>query len=262
MQGNGNSAGFTYNRGGAVAGIDYRIDPRFLVGLATGYTSGTQWTDGFMGRGWSNSISVAAYGSFTQSNVYVDALAGYAYANNQLQQYIVIPGLQPRQANASTGANQFMGQIETGYRIGIYAPAQATVTPFGRFQAAGINQAAFSEWGANSLNLNVAQQTTTSLRTTLGADLAGTIGPLLLGLRLGWLHEYADTSRPMTASFVGAPTSSFTVYGASPQRDSAVIGLSANATVADNMAIYLRYDGEISTGADNHTLHLGLRYSW
>ena len=41
-----------------------------------------------------------------------------------------------------------------------------------------------------------------------------------------------------------------------------MIGLSANATVADNMAIYLRYDGEISTGADNHTLHLGLRYSW
>jgi autotransporter-associated beta strand protein len=262
VQGNGNSNTFTYNLGGAASGIDYRIDPRFLVGLGVGYTAGTQWVDSFQGKAWSNSVSVAAYGSFTQSNVYVDALAGYAYSNNQLQQYLVIPGLQPRQANGSAGANAFLGQVETGYRIGIYAPAQATLTPFARFQASSINQAGFSEWGASSLNLTVAQQTTTSLRTTLGADLAGTIGPLLLGLRLGWMHEYADTSRPMTAAFAGAPTASFTVYGASPQRDSAVIGFSANAAVADSMSIYLRYDGEIATGADNHALTAGLRLSW
>ncbi len=262
VQGNGNSSTLTYNLGGAAAGIDYRIDPRFLVGLATGYTGGTQWVDSFMGKAWSNNVSVAAYASFTEANVYVDALAGYGYSNNQLQQYIVIPGLQPRQANGSTGANQFLGQVETGYKLALYAPAQATVTPFARFQASSINQAGFTEWGASSLNLTVAQQTTTSLRTTLGADLAGTIGPLLLGVRLGWLHEYADTSRPMTAAFAGAPTAGFTVYGASPQRDSAVIGFSANATLADNMAIYLRYDGEIASGADNHTLNLGLRYRW
>jgi autotransporter-associated beta strand protein len=262
VQGNGNSSTFTYNLGGAASGIDYRIDPRFLVGLGAGYTAGTQWVDSFQGKAWSNGVSVVAYGSFTDSNVYVDALAGYAYSNNQLQQYLVIPGLQPRQANGSTGANAFLGQVETGYRIGVYAPAAATVTPFARFQATSINQAGFSEWGANSLNLNVAQQTTSSLRTTLGADLAGTIGPLLLGLRLGWLHEYADTSRPMTAAFAGAPAQSFTVYGASPQRDAAVIGFSASANVADNMSIYLRYDGEIAAGADNHSLNFGLRLNW
>jgi outer membrane autotransporter protein len=262
VQGNGNASTFTYNLGGGAAGIDYRIDPRFLVGLGAGYTSGTQWVDSFMGRGWSNNASVAAYGSFTDANVYVDALAGYAYSNNQLQQYLVIPGLQPRQANGSTGANAFLGQVEAGYKLAIYAPAQATLTPFARFQASSIGQAAFTEWGASSLNLSVTQQTTTSLRTTLGADLAGTIGPLLLGLRLGWLHEYADTSRPMTAAFAGAPAAGFTVYGASPQRDSAVIGFSASVHVADTASIYLRYDGEIASGADNHTLNLGLRLSF
>jgi autotransporter-associated beta strand protein len=262
VQGNGNASTFTYNLGGAAAGIDYRLDPRFLVGLGTGYTAGTQWVDSFQGKAWSNSVSVAAYGSFTDANVYVDALAGYAYSNNQLQQYIVIPGLQPRQANGSTGANAFLGQVEAGYRIGVYAPAAATVTPFARFQASSINQAGFTEWGANSLNLTVAQQMTTSLRTTVGADLAGTIGPMLLGLRLGWLHEYADTSRPMTAAFAGAPAAGFTVYGATPQRDSAVIGFQAGARVADSTSIYLRYDGEIASGSDNHTLNLGLRLSW
>ena len=262
LQGNGNANSFTYNLGGAAAGLDYRLDPRFLVGIATGYISGTQWTDSFMGKGWSNAVSVAAYGSFTRSNLYVDGLAGYAYANNQLQQYLAIPGLQPRQANGSTGTNAFLGQVETGYRVDIYAPAAATVTPFARFQATSINQAGFTEWGASSLNLTVAQQTTTSLRTTLGADLAGTLGPMALGLRLGWLHEYADTSRPMTAAFAGAPTAGFTVYGAAPQRDSAVIGFQASARVADSTSLYLRYDGDVGTGSDNHALNVGLRFSW
>ncbi|CAN5921278.1 autotransporter outer membrane beta-barrel domain-containing protein [soil metagenome] len=262
VQGNSNSSTFTYNLGGAAAGIDYRLDPRFLVGLATGYTSGTQWAESFMGKGWSNAVSVAAYGSFTQSSLYVDALAGYAYANNQMQRQIMVPGLQPRTASGSTGANQFLGQVETGYRIAVFAPAAATVAPFARFQAASINQAAFNEWGASSLGLNVAQQTTTSLRTTLGADLAGTIGTVTVGLRLGWLHEYADTARPITAAFAGAPQASFTVYGATPQRESAVIGFSASTVIANAAQLYLRYDGELASGNDNHALTAGLRLSW
>ena len=210
VQGDGNSSTFTYNVGGAAAGIDYRLSPSFLVGLGAGYTNGTQWVDSFQGKGWSNSVSVSAYASFTQWGLYVDALAGYAYSNNQLQRQISVPGLQPRTANGSTGANQFLAQVEAGYAFGIYAPAAATVTPFARFQTSSINQAAFSEWGANSLSLNVAQQTTTSVRTVLGAELAGAIGlgdtrTLDLGLRLGWLHEYANTARPITAAFAGAP---------------------------------------------------------
>jgi fibronectin-binding autotransporter adhesin len=122
----------------------------------------TQWVDSFQGKGWSNTVSVAAYGSFTQSAFYVDALAGYAYSNNQMQRQISIPNLQPRTANGSTGVNQFLAQVEAGYAVPVYAPAAATVTPFARFQTSSVNQAAFNEWGANSLSLNVAQQTTTS----------------------------------------------------------------------------------------------------
>jgi hypothetical protein len=82
-------------------------------------------------------------------------------SNNQLQRQIMILGLQPRTAKGSTGANQFLGQIETGYKLVIYAPAVATVTPFACLQASSVNQAAFSKWRANSLSLNVAQQTAT-----------------------------------------------------------------------------------------------------
>ena len=267
VQGDGNTSTFTYNIGGTAAGIDYRVSPSLLVGLGAGFTSGTQWVDSFQGKGWANTLSVAAYGSFTHGSFYLDALAGYAYSNNQLQRQIAIPGLQQRTANGSTGVNQFLGQVETGYKLGLHAPMQASVTPFARFQASSINQAAFSEWGANSLGLNVAQQTTTSLRSVLGADFAAAIGlgntrTVDLGLRLGWQHEYANTARPMTAAFAGAPTANFTVYGATPQRDSAAIGFQAATDIAAGAQLYMRYDGEVGATANNHALNLGLRLRW
>ena len=230
--GDGNATTLTYNFGGAAAGMDYRFDPRFLAGIGVGYTHGTQWVNSFMGQGWSDSVSVAAYGSFTQSGFYVDALAGYAYYGNQLQRQILIPGLQQRTATGSTGANQFLGQIEGGYKVGVYAPAAATITPFGRFQISSVTQNAFYESGAQSLNLNVAQQTTNSQRTTIGADLGSSIGlgnerKLDFAVRLGWMHEFADVARPITAAFAGAPGNSFTVFGATPLRNAAVVGLQA-----------------------------------
>ena len=265
VQGDGNSSTLTYNVGGAAAGIDYRFDPRFLVGLGVGYMHGTQWVNSFMGQGWTDSINVAAYGSFTQAGFYADALVGYAYLNNQMQRQIQIPGLQQRTANGSTGANQFLAQVETGYKLGVWD--MASVTPFARFQTSSTTQNAFTESGANSLNLNVAQQTTNSLRTVLGAAFGssiplGTERVLGLSLRLGWQHEYAYTGRPITASFAGAPSASFSVYGATPTRDAAIIGFSATTSVAAATQLYLRYDGELATGTDNHALTAGLRMSW
>jgi outer membrane autotransporter protein len=219
-----------------------------------------------MGQGWSNAVSLAAHGSFTQAGFYADALAGYAYLGNQMQRQIQIPNLQARTANGSTGAKQFLTQLETGYKLRLW-PQALTITPFGRVQFSTTLQNAFAESGAQSLNLNVAQQTTNSLRTVLGADFASSI-PLAnqrrldLALRLGWQHEFASTARPITAAFAGAPSASFTVYGATPTRDAAIIGLSAATTVADATQIYLRYDGMLGSGTDNHAFTAGLRLSW
>ena len=143
----------------------------------------------------------------------------------------------------------------------------AAVTPFARLQTSSTTQNAFTESGANALSLNVAQQTTTSVRSVLGGEFTSSIPlgaerALGLSLRLGWQHEYASTARPITAAFGGAPSSSFTVYGATPTRDAAIIGFSATTSVAAATQLYLRYDGELGSGTDNHALTAGLRMSW
>jgi outer membrane autotransporter protein len=80
--------------------------------------------------------------------------------------------------------------------------------------------------------------------------------------RLGWSHEYADTSRPVTASFAGAPALSFTTQGAQAPRDGAIVGLSATTQVADATSLYLRYDGDLEGGNTSHTLSAGVRIIW
>ena len=267
--GNYNAGGLTYNLGGAAVGVDYRVDPRFLVGFAFGYSSGRQWVSGFQGLGTTDNYSAVLYASFTQGGFYADALAGYAYSDNRQQRVMQIPALATRYANGGTGANQFLGQIEAGYKIGfgLTETAQASVTPFARFQTVAASQKGFSEWGADSLNLNVQQQNTTSIRTVLGADLAasvplGTDRALGITLRLGWAHDYGDTARPMTAAFAGAPTVPFTIVGAQPMRDSAVVGFGLSTRITDSISAYARYDGELNGRDDNHNFSAGFRMTW
>jgi outer membrane autotransporter protein len=141
------------------------------------------------------------------------------------------------------------------------------VTPFARLQGVTSTQNAFSETGADSLDLNVAAQTTQSLRTVFGAQLGAEIDApwrekLNLTLRVGWSHEYADTSRPVTASFAGAPALGFTTVGAQAPRDGAVLGFGATTLVAEHTNVYLRYDGDFAGGNTNHVLSAGVRIVW
>ena len=179
------------------------ITPTTRLGVTAGYTTGTQWVGGFDGVGRTDTFQTGLYGGYSQDKVYADAVIGYAYGWNQMWRNIPIPGLGQRTAQGRTGANQFFGQAETGYRFDLGTNANAFVTPFARLQAYTGTQNAFTETGAQSLNLTVAQQTTNSLRSVIGAQLGGAMDlgwreKLAMQFRLGWAHEYADTGRPVT----------------------------------------------------------------
>ena len=100
-------------------------------------------------------------------------------------------------------------------------------------------------------------------RAYLGSSISlGNERKLDLAVRLGWQHEFADTNRPITAAFAGAPGNGFTVFGATPARDSAIVGLQASTTIAAATQVYLRYDGGLGGGTDTHALNVGLHMSW
>ena len=261
-----NAFGTTYNLAGFAGGLDYRFNANVLAGVTVGYSNATLYTQNLPGQGNSSTVQMGLYGKFVEGPVYVDGLAGYAHADNRMTRQIIFPGLY-RTAYGQAAANQFFGQLETGYRVELGGLAEAFLTPFARLQGVTNTQNGFSESGASSLDLNIAQQTTNSLRTVFGAQLGGGIDAgwrdkLNLVFRLGWSHEFADTSRPVSASFVGAPALGFTTLGAAAPRDGAVIGFTANTAVASATSIYFRYDGDIDGGTTSHVLSAGLRMTW
>ena len=101
----------------------------------------------------------------------------------------------------------------------------------------------------------------------LGAQFGGGVDvgwreKLTAQFRLGWSHEYADTTRPVSAVLAGAPTVPFTTYGASLQRDGVVVGVAANTAVAEGTSLYLRYEGNISGLDSAHAITAGMRMTW
>ena len=267
IAGNDNAGTFTYSVGGFSGGLDRRFGDNFLAGITVGYQTGGQWTGGFDGRSVTDSVQAGLYASFLQGPLYVDAVAAYAYSNNQLWRPINIAGLQPRTAYGQAGANQFLGQIEAGWRFDLGGAAGYFIAPFALLQGSVATQNGLTETGAQSLNLSVAQQTTSSLRTIFGAQVGaamdvGLRDRIAAQLRFGWSHEYSDTARPVTASFAGAPSVPFTVFGAAPTRDGAVIGFSASTAIAEAMGVYVRYEGTIAGQDSSHALTAGLRMTW
>src|SRR6185437_14603500 len=248
-------------------GLDRRFVPGVRAGVAAGFNAATLYTQGMPGTGTSNTLQFALYGEYAPGPFYLDALAGYGHSDNRMNRPIVISGLPFRMAQGYTTANTFFSQLEAGYKIPVAPSFGGFVTPFARLQASTSTSNGFSESGADSLDLTVAAQTTQSLRTVLGAQLGASIDApwretLNLAMRLGWSHEFADLSRPVTASFVGAPAIGFTTFGAQAPRDGVVVGIGANTTVAEHTSVYFRYDGDLAGGNSDHILSAGIRYVW
>ena len=173
--------GVTYNVGGFAAGLDRAITPttarsasrRATPPARNGSAASTAWAGPTPSRPASMAATARTRSMPTPSS-------GYAYS----WQPDVAQHPDPRPAAAHRpGPHRRQPVLRPGRdRLSLrsrHGTANAFVTPFARLQAYTGTQNAFTETGAQSLNLTVAQQTTNSLRSVLGAQLGGGDGSRL-----------------------------------------------------------------------------------
>jgi uncharacterized protein with beta-barrel porin domain len=77
------------------------------------------------------------------------------------------------------------------------------------FQGTSSPECALGESGAGAIDLHVGSQTSASASSVLGVQLShrldiGSKWPLLMTLRAGWGHDFANIGRSINASFEGA----------------------------------------------------------
>ena len=241
--GNGNSSTLTYNSAAprpasTIASIraSWSASPSATPAARSGSTASSA-------RAGPTRSTSRPTARFTPGGFYADALAGYAYSNNQLQRQILIPGLQPRTANGRPAPTSSSARSRPATRS---ASSRRPATTSRRSPACSLERQPerASPNGAPTRSTSTWRSRPPTRcarprRRPRRRHRARRRGKLDLALRLGWLHEFADTGRPITAAFAGAPASGFTVYGATPQRDRAVIGFSASTAVADATQLYL-----------------------
>jgi outer membrane autotransporter protein len=263
VSGDNGSHGLNYAIGGPAIGIDIRGNPAFLVGGALSYERSGLSTSGISGNGNIDTYVAGLYASYEDAQWYADATVGYAYSHGALERSVVFPGVS-RTAQGSPNANEFLSTAETGYRLS--AGEHTAVTPFAMFQGIVIGQNAFGESGAGAIDLHVGSQTSPSASSVLGVELShrldiGSKWPLLMTLRAGWGHDFANIGRSINASFEGARGPAFTVNGAPAARDWAVVGTGLAVRVK-GVDLFVHYDGLVAGTQWTQSGTVGIQFAF
>ena len=248
-----------YQIAGVAGGIDRWFGPSLLAGFAVGYARSDFDANKISGNGDSNTVSGAVYATYAPGRWYVDGAIGFGHSEGSLDRSIVFPGVA-RHANGEPTANAFLSNVETGYS---FALGRTTLlTPIAALQGIVVDEDRFAESGAGAIDLIVHGNSTEAAIGLLGGELSqefavGLPAPLLIKLRAGWAHDFADTSRSFTAGFQGLPGPSFAISGVDAPGDAAVINVLASMTLRHSLDLFARYDATFASGSDGTSVQGG-----
>jgi uncharacterized protein with beta-barrel porin domain len=265
--------GYRTNTGGGLGGVGYDGCDGHVFGIGGGYlTSRAEWNDIGGSTGNVRTGVLGAYGGTRFGPMLIDAAVAGTYSSSDVNRQIVIPNGLPvglglstaisRTADGTTQAPGIAARVDFGTNL---QGTRAALKPFVGLSYSWLDRRAFTESGANSIDLTVNDQISDSLRSRLGAVgcyelmVAGPFAWALQG-NLVWTHRLSATSGDITAGLVGQP-GSFTIQTVQDDLDSlqpgfAVIGRSALGQV------FARYDGDFRQNFTAHTVAAGAAFKF
>jgi outer membrane autotransporter protein len=245
------------------AGADYHLSPDTLLGFALGGAGfNFDLSDG-LGGGRADLFQAGLYGRHWFGPAYIAGALAYGWQDVKTSRTVTISGTDNLEAEFH--AQTFAARGEAGYR---FATPWVGVTPYAALQATSFHQPAYAEnatSGSNTFALSYNSQTTTNWRTELGArfdkSFLLTNGILTLRSRIAWAHD-SDTDRAATAAFQTLPGAAFTVNGAEPSADSALVSTGAELRWANGFSLAANFDGEFSGTTQSYAGKGAVRYVW
>jgi uncharacterized protein YhjY with autotransporter beta-barrel domain len=191
---------FDTDSGSGTSGIEYRISPGLIVGLAGNYTS----TNADLNRGASidvDAVQAAGYISYSSRRWFADALVGYGHHDLEMVRPGVIDIIR-----GDTDANTFAAVARGGYLFdfgGLRAGPIAGLT----YTHARID--GYTENGDPLLTFSVAAQTLETLTGSFGVQFRAPFvvgrSPVSTFLNVTLEQEFGDATHTMTASLTQAP---------------------------------------------------------
>ena len=248
---------------GLVVGADYRLSPDTVLGFGLGGGGTNFGLANGLGGGRSDLLQAGAYALHNFGSAYVGAVAAYSWQNVTTNRTVTAGSSENLQAKFD--ANTFVARAEAGDR---FATSVAGVTPYGALQTTTILLPSYAESalsGGSAFALSHASQTVTDTRTELGArfdkSFALTNALLTLGGRLAWAHDF-QLNASAVATFQSLPGASFTVNGATPSPNSALVSAGAEVKWASGFSVLASFEGDFSSNTRSYGGQGTLRYAW
>src|SRR5262245_40330659 len=251
----------TANTAGFAAGLDYRLTPNSVVGIALA-GGGTNWNlSQGLGGGKSDAFQAGVYGATRWGAAY---LAGaFAFTNHWMStDRFAFAG---DHLTASFNAQSLGGRVEGGYR---FATFLGGFTPYAALQGQRLRTPNYSEVAGSGGGFALAYggRTATDIRSELGARFDRLIAlypgaALTLRGRLAWAHDRASDPS-LAAVFQTLPGASFIVNGAVPAKDSALVSAGAEYRLANGLTLPGKFAGEFASHSTTSPGTGTVRSSW
>lgn len=260
-----NAAGRSETVAGMAGGIDFHPQVGTVLGIAAGYGSVDVGLNRTGERAHTDNAQVGIYGGVSSGALYANATVGYAHAEGRVNRSLGLAQIQAGGAQGKVSGDQFISAGELGYR---FAVAPTTVlSPFVGFQVNTFDQDRVREGSAGPLSLTIAAKDFLSARTLVGGRLetATTVlngRPVSFWVKAAYVHDFADISRTIGASFTLVPTVPFAVSGRRLARDRALVGLGVSTELAPGLAGFLGYDAELASSDTIQAVRGGVRYTF
>ncbi len=226
---------------GALAGIDYTVSDRLILGLGFGYKrTGIDSSDGSEIEG--DTFAGMLYGSWIATDhIFFDAFGSYGQAKLDSTRDLGIFGLP----GAATGEIE-QDLVSLGLRAkGQWQSGGFVFGPTAQLQWVYASSEAFRETGPAAVTLDVEDSDQHSFRSFLGGFLAYPLDDL--GIRftprisIEWVHEFADTSTDTTVRFTSAPAAPFAVSSDEVAKDVLRGTIGGTFYLSDGASLYAYY---------------------
>jgi uncharacterized protein with beta-barrel porin domain len=255
--------GYTYSLGGTEIALQRGFEGGVDLGVFTNLSWSRVNTGAVGQRADVEGVQLGGTAQYTGDFVYVLGIGGAGYQEYDVNRNISIAGgMVDRVARSKFDGQQGFGYFESGL---ILATGAMNWSPYSSIQFISVDQGDVRETGAGSVNLVGRSLSTDSVRSILGLSLQES-APTGLGLattkvRIGWMHEYADTNERFEARFIDEDRF-FEVQGVDHGRDWAVIGCNLQWALFQHSTALFAYQGQANTYQALHAGALGIEVRW
>ncbi|BBA32796.1 outer membrane autotransporter barrel domain protein [Methylocaldum marinum] len=261
--------GFSSKVYGFTAGVDYWITRRFLMGVSAGYGYTESKSVGKGGGLEIDGTTFSLFGSYQLTDRwYLDLVANGTYNQYDATRNIAyIDAFGPVQARARSDTQGWQQRysLNSGYDFPL---GPWTLGLRGRMEYGRTTIDAYTERGADPLNLKIDAQTVDSVTTALGGIVSYTastaVGVFVSQFSAEWEHEFEKDGRLIGVRFAeDFGGNRFTVRTDSPDRDYVNLRTSVSAVLPGGGSAFVQYETLVDNRFETrHSVNAGVRLAF